>query len=85
LFDDFERFDNPSPILRSHPYSQTRREYVERYLAELGQPVQPAITPVVNHQKIKDLRDAQKLYPRDSISWKNLQKQIEELERNPTR
>ncbi len=86
LFDDFQRFDNPSAILRTHPYSQTRREYVEQYLVDIQTDASPAIEGSSASQdalsvKIKNLRDAQKLYPRDSVSWKNLQKQIEDLER----
>ncbi len=115
LFEDFKRFDSPSGLLRTHPYSDLRREYVERYLIDIGVLSPPAapqeqpsaqnnpapprfqqapllVTPGVpmiipaapanpRTARLKDLRDAQKLYPRDSISWKNLQQQIEELEK----
>ena len=97
LLDDFSRFDNPWPFLRTHPYSTTRREYVRRYLAETGylgtpgaraDPLEPSAafgsaasrgTRRVSGY-LRRLRDAQKLYPAGSVSWKNLQHQIDALE-----
>ncbi len=94
LLQDFARFDVPWPFLRTHPYITTRREYLQRYLLDTGQlgrsaPLQPtARNETVNRlnphtragMEVKRLRDAQQLYPVDSVSWKNLQRQIEVLE-----
>lgn len=74
--DDFKRFDSPSPILRTHPYITTRREYLQRYLEETGY-LKPS--PAVHSSHLQELREAQKLYPPGSISWQNLQRQIDAL------
>lgn len=89
LLDDFKRFDSPSAILRTHPYITTRREYLQRYLEETGtlkpspfasSVPQQAVPPSSRVQaKIRELRQAQKLYPAGSISWQNLQHQIDAL------
>jgi predicted Zn-dependent protease len=116
MLKDFAKFDSPSaPMLRTHPYIDVRREYLERYLAELDQaqaapfsqprtvPANATPTPAgamppanlterssrpqpeqfrgATVEKIKDLQDAQKLYPKDSVSWKNLQQEIDRLQR----
>lgn len=97
LLRDFQRFDSGSPILRTHPYIQTRREYLERYLSEVGVEgaARPAMTPpasrvlpgapaapraVLGDPRIRQLRESQKLYPEGSVSWRNLQRQIDALE-----
>ena len=72
LLTDFGRFENPWPFLRTHPYVAQRRMDLQRYLSETG--ALPAA------DRIKQLRDAQRLYPAGSVSWKNLQRQIDELE-----
>jgi len=75
LLQDFERFDNPSPFLRTHPYAAIRQQYLERYLTEtVGSERDVA-------DRIRRLRGAQRLYPAGSVSWKNLQRQLEELDR----
>ena len=94
LLDDFQRFDSPSPFLRTHPYMAIRREYLQRYLTDIGAlrapgsptptmgPPHPFSVPSAGgpeRRRIKALRDAQTLYPAGSISWKNLQRQIDEL------
>ena len=71
LLQDFARFDSPSPFLRTHPYIVQRRADLERYLADLGS---------MGSERVRRLRQAQALYPKDSISWKNLQQQIDRLE-----
>ena len=71
LLQDFSRFDYPWPFLRTHPYTSVRRDYLERYLAETGSP----------EGQRKALQDAQRLYPKDSVSWQNLQRQLDALER----
>lgn len=85
LLSDFSRFENPWPFLRTHPYMAQRRADLERYLSEigaLGGPTQPAGPSVRSEQeeRVRQLREAQKLYPVGSQSWKNLQRQIEALE-----
>ncbi|MBI4341987.1 MAG: M48 family metalloprotease [Candidatus Omnitrophica bacterium] len=90
LLQDFERFENPSPFLRTHPYVAIRRQYLERYLAETGRlgaapaggvdtrssPAQTAARTA----RLKQWREAQRLYPVGSVSWNNLQRQIDALE-----
>ena len=71
LLEDFARFDNPWPFLRTHPYIATRREYLARYLADTG--YLPA-------DRIGELRKLQRLYPAGSVSWTNLQRQIDAVE-----
>ncbi|OGX29646.1 MAG: hypothetical protein A3B78_02505 [Omnitrophica WOR_2 bacterium RIFCSPHIGHO2_02_FULL_67_20] len=93
LLTDFARFDNPWPFLRTHPYILTRREYLARYLADTGrlpssagaQPVEHAETTRAavrdeRAEQTKRLQDAQRLYPPSSVSWTNLQRQIDALE-----
>lgn len=96
LLEDFSRFENPSPFLRTHPYSGLRRQYLERYLQERGSarpraallPQQtemlPTGTSMPRHgeteARVRRLRDAQTLYPAGSVSWKNLQAQVDALE-----
>jgi len=75
LLEDFSRFENPWPFLRTHPYVVQRRADLQRYLIETG-----VLTTSVTAERIKQLRDAQRLYPVGSVSWQNLQRQIEELE-----
>jgi predicted Zn-dependent protease len=72
LLEDFSRFENPSPFLRTHPYVAQRQADLQRYLSE------PGALPAAD--RIKALRDAQRLYPVGSVSWKNLQRQIDDLE-----
>ena len=92
LLQDFQRFDSPSPLLRTHPYIQLRREYLQRYLEDTGQlggrrPAAPGparlstlMHPPSHEAEIRRLRETQRLYPEGSVSWKNLQRQIEALE-----
>ena len=93
LLEDFARFDNPWPFLRTHPYILTRREYLLRYLADTGRlPSSVGAPPAGQTEttratvrderagRVKRLRDAQRLYPRGSVSWTNLQRQIDALE-----
>lgn len=85
LLQDFSQFENPWPFLRTHPYVVKRREDLQRYLIDTGvlsAPVTPAAAsaPGATADRITQLRDAQRLYPVGSVSWKNLQRQIEELE-----
>ncbi len=71
LLQDFSRFDYPWPFMRTHPYTSVRRDDLERYLAETESPA----------GRRKALQDAQRLYPNGSVSWQNLQRQIEALDR----
>ena len=87
VLQDFERLDSPSPFLRTHPYASLRRAYLERYLTEAGYvggpPPSASPSPAISADRaarLKQLREAQRLYPAGSVSWKNLQQQIEALE-----
>ncbi|MBI4598269.1 MAG: M48 family metallopeptidase [Candidatus Omnitrophica bacterium] len=87
VLNNFSRFDTPSLFLRTHPYSTVRAEYLARHLAESAISDQPsAISTPIIHEKTGEQRrrllEAQKLYPKNSVSWKNLQQQLEALERN---
>ena len=85
LLKDFTRFDNPWPFLRTHPYITLRRTYLERYLADNGLLSGPAAQPMTQRggsEQGQRLRAVQKLYPVGSVSWKNLQRQIDALERS---
>ena len=90
----FARFDAPGGFLRTHPYSERRAEDLERYLVESGVPPRaPASSPLPapaqrpaasvpfqpTEERLRRLRDAQRLYPPGSQSWKNLQAQIDAL------
>ena len=92
LLQDFARFDTPWPFLRTHPYITERREYLQRYLLETGQlrgeasiPAEgmtaPRDTSRAGEDHLKQLREVQRLYPVGSVSWKNLQREIERFER----
>ena len=90
LLDDFQRFDQPWPFMRTHPYIATRRAYLQQYLQETVQlhaavipaaPVFRAASGRRDDDRIRQLRATQQLYPRGSVSWTNLQRQIDALER----
>ncbi len=90
MLKDFERFDSPTPFLRTHPYIALRRAYLERYLQDsglLGQetavtPAVPRLAPASPAQsRLRELRTVQQLYPRGSVSWRNLQRQIDALDK----
>ena len=88
LLEDFSRFENPWPFLRTHPYIALRREYLRRYLAQSGHLKtqgggieSPGRAAVEERRQL--LRDAQKLYPVGSISSQNLQREIDALENSP--
>jgi len=84
LLADFERFETPGPFLRTHPYIATRRAHLERYLRETYPRTSPpsTVTPARDEvaERLRRLRQAQRLYPVGSVSWNNLQGQIDELE-----
>jgi len=73
LLDDFSRFDNAGPFLRTHPYSQQRRDALARYFLEESWGESVA-------QRRAQLRQAQTLYPVGSQSWTNLQHQLDQLQ-----
>ena len=85
LLEDFSRFENPWPFLRTHPYSAQRRAYLQRYLEETTRAPAPA-TPAPSagvaetQRRVRQLRQIQQSYPRGSTSWNNLQRQIDVLE-----
>jgi len=94
LLEDFEqRFETPWPFLRTHPYVRLRRDYLLRYLTETGQGGQPAgfapraptggsgaAQPSMDARaaRRKHLEEIQRLYPKGSVSWQNLQRQLDE-------
>ena len=83
LLEDFARFDNPWPFLRTHPYITLRREYLQRYLEESGQLTPQHRAPERSRAiaaRRKALWEVQQLYPVGSVSWQNLQRQIDALE-----
>jgi len=83
LLQDFSQFESPWPFLRTHPYTAVRRQYLQRYLAEQRTTVgssAPAPATRQIDERIKPLRETQRLYPVGSLSWKNLQRQIDALE-----
>ena len=75
LLQDFARFETPSLFLRTHPYVTERRAQLARYLMETTHPV-----PVTVGGRIESLRRVQQLYPKESVSWRNLQQQIDALQ-----
>lgn len=91
LLEDFTRFENPWPFLRTHPYMAQRRADLARYLEEIGQAGSPAAnTPAASggtsgrragalEEERRRLRQLQRLYPERSVSWNNLQRQIDAL------
>ena len=102
LLQDFERFEHPGALLRTHPYIALRRAYLGRYLAETGALTKPS--PGIGHagfsrrvsgrspsaqigitleQRRQQLKEVQRGYPVGSISWSNLQRQIDALEHQP--
>jgi predicted Zn-dependent protease len=88
LLEDFAQFDSPSPFLRTHPYITERRAQLVRYLSDIGRlPAAPdaaqAGLPAAGggrEEEIRELRQTQRLYPEGSVSWTNLQRQIDALE-----
>ena len=98
LLDDFTRFESggpmiairgvpvPAPFLRTHPYTSLRRAYLARYLNESRVADKPASTASTDLDEARRrLREAQKLYPPTSQSWRNLQRQLDALDRTPAR
>ena len=87
LLQDFSRTEHSNvwPLFRTHPNAAKRRADLERYLAELNRPAARTTnaSPASTEEKTRGLRDAQKLYAPSSISWRNLQSQIEALKAQP--
>lgn len=86
VLQDFTRFEG-APVgsfLRTHPYSELRRAYLQRYLEESGWRATPgsaaAAPSDASMAKRQQLQRIQQMYPRDSVSWRNLQRQIDALE-----
>lgn len=81
LLSDFSQFENPWPFFRTHPYMAQRREDLARYLAEIGRLGPTLDSSPRPHEEVETLRrrlrDAQRLYPPGSQSWKNLQEQLD--------
>ena len=79
LLEDFERFDAAGPFLRTHPYIHERRAQLARYLAETGagKTAQPAGASQAAASRLTHLRRVQAQYPRGSVSWRNLEREIQ--------
>jgi predicted Zn-dependent protease len=83
LLADFARFENPWPFLRTHPYITERRAQLRRYLLESGASSGAAAAgpAAPRPEELRQrLREAQRLYPVGSQSWKNLQDQLDALD-----
>ena len=92
LLEDFVRFESggpmisvqgipvPAPFLRMHPYTSLRRAYLARYLNESHVADGHAPASSTDEER-RRLREAQTLYPPGSQSWKNLQHQLDALDR----
>lgn len=81
MVEDFKRFDRPTLFLSTHPVTELRAEYLRRYLQDLKGRAGSRAGSMEDQRR--RLQDTQKLYPPGSVSWKNLQQQIEALERQP--
>ena len=75
MVEDFKRFDVATPFLRTHPYTELRAQYLRQYLHDV------AAQAVSRDEQRRRLREAQRLYPSGSVSWQNLQKQLDALDR----
>ena len=75
MVEDFKRFDRPTIFLSTHPYTELRAEYLRRYLQDLKGRAGSL------EDQHRQLRQAQRLYPPGSVSWQNLQKQLDALDR----
>ncbi len=81
LLNDFQRFERGGAFLRTHPYAAERRAHLVRYLAETGaSPGHVGATEDGLEARKQALRAAQELYPRNSVSWQNLQRQLDALD-----
>lgn len=84
LLEAFERMETPIAFLSTHPYAGVRREYLARYLSEANVPAPRASSSATSREatqeQLRTLRSVQQQYPEGSVSWKNLQSQIEALE-----
>lgn len=74
---DFVRFAPGGIFLSTHPDSERRAQDLERFLSETA-PASSAPSSV--EQRRERLQAAQQLYPVGSLSWQNLQRQLEMLD-----
>ncbi len=85
MLEDFQRFDMPGAFLQTHPPTARRVEDLRRYLLETGALRSPATASPVPQESAAEhrqrLRDAQRFYPVGSVSWHNLQRQLDALDR----
>lgn len=73
---DFVRVAPGGIFVSTHPNSERRAQDLERFLAET---VLASPTPASIEQRRKRLKAAQQLYPVGSVSWHNLQRQLDAL------
>lgn len=82
---DFTRFAPGGIFLSTHPGSERRAQDLERFLAETNlatsgrAPSIPATRRFFGDERAR-LKAAQQLYPVGSLSWQNLQRQLDALE-----
>lgn len=74
MVEDFKRFDQPMVFMSTHPYTELRAEYLRQYLRDLEGQAKSA------EAERRRLKEAQRLYTPGSVSWKNLQQQLDALE-----
>ncbi len=74
---DFVRFAPDGIFLSTHPNSERRAQDLERFLAET---TSVSSAPASIEQDRQRLKAAQQLYPVGSLSWRNLQRQLETLD-----
>ncbi|HBQ38832.1 MAG TPA: hypothetical protein DD714_07575 [Candidatus Omnitrophica bacterium] len=79
LLRDFVRFAPGGIFLSTHPGSERRAQDLERFLAEAAPVTSAAPAPASVEQQRQRLKAAQQSYPVGSLSWKNLQRQLDAL------
>lgn len=85
MLEDFRRFETPTiTFLSTHPPTDRRVDDLRRYLTDIGVLASPtAPAPSTSHsidEQRARLLEAQRLYPAGSVSWQNLQRQLDALD-----
>jgi predicted Zn-dependent protease len=85
LLRDFVRFAPGGIFLSTHPGSERRAQDLERFLAETNLATSNrAPTVSAPRRSLEDerarLKAAQRLYPPGSLSWQNIQRQLDALD-----
>ncbi|MBI4354652.1 MAG: M48 family metallopeptidase [Candidatus Omnitrophica bacterium] len=74
---DFRRFAPGGIFLSTHPDPERRAQDLERFLTET---TPASSTPASVEPQRQRLKAAQRLYPAGSLSWQNLQRQLDDLD-----